>query len=223
VADEFRRHHRLPEDRIHFIPNGVDRERFRPAADKAALRRELDLPEEKTLLLFAGHEFARKGLGIILEGMAGCAAAEEAVLLVAGGDDPAPYRERARELGFAERVLFLGAREDIHRLYAAADLFVFLSNYESCPLVGLEALASGLPVITTRVSGMEDYVRDGENGLFTGRNEAEFAAALGRLLGDGDLRARMGDAARASTEGYGWADIAARYIETMKSLGRERR
>ncbi|MBN1827218.1 MAG: glycosyltransferase family 4 protein [Candidatus Eisenbacteria bacterium] len=219
VADEFRRFHRYPDDRIHFIPNGVDRERFRPAADKIALRRELGLPEEKTLLLFVGHEFARKGLSIILEGMAGCAAAEGALLLVAGGDDPSPYVERARALGIAGRVLFLGARSDVHRLYAAADLFVFLSNYESCPLVGLEALASGLPVITTRVSGMEDFIRHGENGFFVERNEAAFTATLGRVIGDADLRARISAAARPSTEPYAWAKIAARTIETMERIG----
>jgi UDP-glucose:(heptosyl)LPS alpha-1,3-glucosyltransferase len=218
VGEEYRRYYRFPEDRILFIPNGVDRERYRPVSDRAALRRELGLPERETLLLFVGHEFKRKGLRLILEGMAQCRSATKPVLVVAGGDQPDAYRASARALGIEARVRFLGLRSDAHRLCAASDLFVFLSNYESFGLVGLEALASGLPVITTRVSGMEDYVEDGENGCFTERSAEGFAATLARVLDDPALLERIRAGARPSTESYAWPEIAERYLEAFERI-----
>jgi glycosyltransferase involved in cell wall biosynthesis len=103
---------------------------------------------------------------------------------------------------------------------AASDLFVMLSNYESCPLVGLEALASGLPVITTRVSGMEDYVKEEVNGLFVTRDAKSTAAALERILGDRDLFERLSAAARPSTEDYDWDRIAERYMKLLSEIRR---
>lgn len=218
VAQEYERYYGVPAERIFFIPNGVDRARYRPADDRAALRRELGLPERERLLLFVGHEFARKGLRLVIEGLASCRSAAQPVLLVVGADRPGAYRDRARALGVADRVRFLGPRSDLWRLYPACDLFVFLSNYEACPLVGLEALASGLPILTTRVNGMEDFVRDGENGLFVERDAQAFAAALERLLDDDGLFARLQANARPSSEPYDWPRIAQQYREAFERI-----
>jgi UDP-glucose:(heptosyl)LPS alpha-1,3-glucosyltransferase len=222
VGEEFRRIYGMPDDRMLLIPNGVDRERFRPAPDRAALRRRLGVPENAFVLLFAGHEFHRKGLRLILEGMAQCPSAAEPILLVAGGDDPRTYRELAKSLGIDGRVHFLGRRSDVHDLYAAANLFVFLSNYESAPLVGLEALAAGLPLITTRVNGMEDFVEPEANGLFTERSAGGFASVLARVMDDPELLERLRAGARPSTEPYAWPRVAERYLEAFERFGDER-
>ncbi len=218
VAQEYAHYYGVPAERILFIPNGVDRARYRPAEDRAALRRELGLPEHERLLLFVGHEFARKGLRFIIEGMASCRSVAQPVLLVVGADRPGAYRDRARALGLGDRVRFLGPRSDLWRLYGACDLFVFLSNYESCPLVGLEALASGLPILTTRVNGMEDFVRDGENGLFVERDGQAFARALERLLDDEVLFAHLQANARPSSEPYDWPRVAQQYREAFERI-----
>ena len=218
VGREYERHYGVPAERIFCISNGVDRARYRPAEDRAALRRELGLPEDERLLLFVGHEFARKGLRLVIEGLAICRPAARPILLVVGADRPGPYRERARALGVGERVRFLGLRSDLCRLYAACDLFALLSNYEAFGLVGLEALASGLPVVTTRVSGMEDYIRDGENGLLVERGARAFASALERLLDDPGLFARLKANARPSSAPYDWVRIAQQYREAFERI-----
>ncbi len=218
VAQEYERFYGIPPGRIVCIPNGVDRERYRPAGDKGALRRELGLPQGERLALFAGHEFARKGLREAIEGVALCRPDARPSLLVAGGDRPDRYRALAHSAGIEERVRFLGPRADLPRLYAACDLFLFLSNYESFGLVGLEALSAGLPVITTRVSGVVDYIREEENGLFVERNGAAVARALERLATDGALFERLRGNARASSEAYDWQLVAARYLTAMERM-----
>jgi UDP-glucose:(heptosyl)LPS alpha-1,3-glucosyltransferase len=218
VAAEFRRWYQLPAEKIFLIPNGVDRDEFAPAPDRATLRERLGLPAEEFLLVFVAHEFERKGLRFILEGMAQSTAAQRPHLLVIGRDEPAPYCALAAELGLAERVHFLGLRENVREYYAASDLFVFLSNYESCCLVGLEALASGLPVVASSVNGIDDYVEDGENGLIVERSAAGLAGALERLLGDPALLARLGDAARPSSAPYEWDAVARRYLEVLERI-----
>ncbi len=215
VAREYQHYYGLPAERIFLIPNGVDRARYRPASDRVALRRELGLPGQERLLLFVANEFERKGLRLVIEGLAACRSGARPILLVVGADRPGAFRERARALGIEARVRFLGPRADLWRLYAACDLFVLLSNYEAFGLVGLEALAAGLPVVTTRVSGLEDYVRHEENGLFVDRDPGAFAAALERLLENEALLARLRANARPSSAGYDWRTIAQRYREAF--------
>jgi UDP-glucose:(heptosyl)LPS alpha-1,3-glucosyltransferase len=190
--------------------------------DRRALRRQLNLPEEETLLLFVGHEFGRKGLRPIIEGLARCPAAGRTQLLVVGRDDPAPYRRLAASRGLGDRVRFFGPRSDVHRFFAAADLFIFLSNYESFGLVGLEALSSGVPVIASRVSGLEDYVKEGENGLLVERDPESLAQALTRVLNDSELFERLRTGARPSTESYAWSKIADQYLAAFKRIRDER-
>jgi glycosyltransferase involved in cell wall biosynthesis len=220
VAREFHELYGVPAERIISIPNGVDRNTFRPATDKRALRSRLGLPVDKTLILFVGHEFERKGLRPIMEGVASARGADRCDLVVVGRDRRGPYQSLADSLGLGRRTHFLGARPNVPDFMAASDLFVMLSNYESCPLVGLEALASGLPVITTRVSGMEDYVKEEVNGLFVTRDAKSTAAALERILGDRDLFERLSAAARPSTEDYDWDRIAERYMKLLSEIRR---
>src|SRR5205085_11544142 len=136
------------------------------------------------------------------------------VVIVLGQKGTHESRESARlqhlaaRLGIADRCSFVGAvpHEELPRYYSAADVTVMPSSYESFGLVAVESLASGTPVVATRVGGLTSIVRDGETGLLVPwRDPQLFADALRRVLGDGG---RMRAKARASVLQYGWDRIA---------------
>jgi UDP-glucose:(heptosyl)LPS alpha-1,3-glucosyltransferase len=220
VAADLRRLYATPPQRLVIIENGVDADRFRPAPDRAALRRALGLPDTAPLLLFVGQQFETKGLRVALRALARVRALP-ALLLVAGEDDPAPYRSLAAGLGLAARVVFLGLQRDLAPHMAAADLLLLLSEYEAFGLAGLEALASGVPVVATRAGGIGAYLREGVNGHFVERDPAAIAALLDRLLSDRDALARLGARARESALAFAWGTIAARYAALAAPTARE--
>ena len=220
VVEELVRFYGVTADRIVVIPNGVNIERFRPeAGEREAARREFGVPLAAPLLLFAGHEFERKGLAYVIAALP--LLEPEVRLLVVGSGDPAPYRAMAAQTGVADRVVFAGGRSDLPRIYPAADAFVFPTYYESFALVGMEAMASGLPLFATRVGGIEDYLSDGYNGHFIERDAADIAARLRPVLDDPDRLRRLGLGARATAERYAWPKIAAQYASLLASLQQE--
>ena len=103
------------------------------------------------------------------------------------------------------------------RLYAGADAFVFPTAYEAFPLVALEAAASGLPLLVTRVNGVEDVLREADNGWFIRRDAADIAQAE-PADGDPHLARRMGDAARRAAASYSWEAMAEGYLEVYADL-----
>lgn len=202
---------------ITIIPNGVDLERFHPPTpvERAEARAAFRLDDEARVVLFIGHEFARKGLAVAIEALVH---APSLLLLVVGGNAQAidQARARANDLGVAERVLFVGARHDVPLFLAAADLFVLPSAYEANALVVLEALAAGLPVVATRVGYAPELIVDGENGYLVERDPVEIGARFEELAAvDLDAWARR---ARTSAEPHGWRATAERYVELLRSL-----
>ena len=156
-----------PEDRIWVVYNGVDRERFNPGlAEKyrdpvrAELRPE---PEVNRCFLFVGSGYARKGLAELIQALKYC----PGKLLVTGRDKAGPYKSLAHKCGAADRVKFLGPRPDVERLYASADVFVLPTLYDPFANVCLEAMASGLPVVTTKETGAAEVIEPGVNGYTT--------------------------------------------------------
>jgi glycosyltransferase involved in cell wall biosynthesis len=185
---------RIPAS-IRVIPNGVDLERFRPAdaAEHAVARAELGLPDDRLVVVFIGHEFERKGLPVAL---AALLHAPGAILLVVGGT-PEMIRHasgQAGRLGVAERVRFAGAHPDPVPFLRAADAFVLPSAYESYGLVVMEALAAGLPVVSTPVGIAPSVVVDGVNGFIVAPEPQAIAGRLDALHADAGLAARLGAA-----------------------------
>jgi glycosyltransferase involved in cell wall biosynthesis len=206
---------------IEVIGNGVDLERFRPptAEERATARARLNLDDEDRVALFIGHEFDRKGLPVTL---AALAHAPTVLLLVVGGNQR--LLETARKIadrhGVADRVLFAGEQGDIVPFLAASDMFVMPSAYEPSGLVYLEALASGLPVIATRVGAAAQAVRDGVNGFIVSRAPEVIADRM-ESLAAADL-APWRERARESAEEYSWEAIARRYLALAERLAAER-
>lgn len=161
--------HGIAPDAISVIHNGVDLERFHPrlrATAGAGLRRELGLADAGPVLLFLGTGFARKGLHSLLDAMpAVLRARPKAQLLVVGSDKHGrAYREHSEALALGERVRFLGRRSDPQACFAAADLYVLPTLYDSFAYSILEAMASGLPVITTHNAGASELIDPREHG-----------------------------------------------------------
>ncbi len=204
----------IPRGRLDVIPNGVDCSRFRPdPLARSRVREELSLADETPVACFVGNEFERKGLDLALEGLEATA---DWHLLVVGDDATRPYRERLTRLG--PRVQFLGHREDVEALLAASDAFLLPTRHDVTALVGLEAMACGLPILMTAVGGTADYLEDGTNG-FVITDPCSIAEALARLGVDSELRHRMGANSRQRALAHDWSRIAQRFLELFEELG----
>jgi len=226
IAEEFQNHHRVPLEKIRIIPNGVDTARFTPDNQTASRKRvfdELDLPDDTFLLLFAGHEFRRKGLGPLILALPDIKTDRRSVaLIVLGQDNPAPFKKLAYEEGISDIVHFLGTRSDEEHFMAAADLFIFPTYYEPFGLVGIEALASGTPVLATKTGGISDYLEDTVNGLFIERDPKDIAEKTSYLLNHPEKLKKMGIAARKTAENYSWERIADQYMEIIEKVAQEK-
>ena len=166
VKEQIIKHYSVPAEKITIIYNGVDLDRFNPAgkeAVRAGLRRELGIAHGSRMVLFVGSGFERKGLGTLVEAAARLKRDDITLVIVGSGDDKA-YSQKAAGTGFSGRVIFTGPRKDVDRFYAAADLFVLPTLYDPFSNATLEAMASGLPVITTRNNGAAEFLEDGREG-----------------------------------------------------------
>lgn len=155
----------VPEEKIRIVYNGVDTDVFHPGIRREAdeVRAELGIPCDVPLLVFASMDFEGKGLRSILAALARTPH-REARLLVLGTGPIARFQRIARDLGVERRVIFAGRRNAIQRYYGAGDLFLLPTAYEPFPNVNLEAMACGLPVLTTTTSGGAEIVSPGRNG-----------------------------------------------------------
>jgi D-inositol-3-phosphate glycosyltransferase len=200
------RHYGVDHRRIAVVPCGVDTELFRPGS-QAEARAALGLLPGP-VVLYVGRIAPVKGLDTLLDAAARLRDRAPQVLIV-GGDADEPLdghegelRRRAERLRLGDRVRFIGARTQpvLRTYYVAADVTVLPSYYESFGMVALEAMACASPVIASRVGGLVSTVRDGVTGYLVADGDADaLAARIDGLLGDADLRWRLGH------EGVRWA------------------
>jgi glycosyltransferase involved in cell wall biosynthesis len=148
------------------------------------------------------------------------------LVLVGDGECRAGLEAQAKQLGVAERVRFLGARRDVPWLLAGADLCAFCSETEAFGLVVAEAMAARLPVLAYRLPAYDAFCTDGITGIFPAQDDdAGFVAGMERLLGDADLRARLGESGRRAVAARFPEDAAGRSFEAAwaRVLGPRRR
>lgn len=208
----------VPEGRAHLLPCGIAAPEQPPAA-RARVRAGIGAAEGEPVLVSVGGLCARKDQGFLIAALPALAARHPGLRLVLVGpvveaDYAAGLRAQAEALGVADRVTFAGAQDDPHPWYAAGDVMVFASREEGFGTVVPEAMAHGLPVVVRRLPGVNDwFVRDGETGLLF-EDAAGYAAAVGRLLEDPGLRARLGGAAREEARArFDMERIARRYLD----------
>lgn len=214
VRDDLVRLGGVAPERVALCPNGADVERFRPASPdgRRAARRALGEPEDGPLVLFASNHFALRGLGGALEAVA--RAAVRPRLVVAGRGRPGRFARAAARLGIADRVRFLGPVADLGSCLAAADLLLHPTFYDPCSLVTLEALAAGVPVVTTAANGAAELFAGDEGAVVEdARDAAALAAALDGLVRAPGARA----AARATAERHPEAAAVARVADAVEA------
>jgi glycosyltransferase involved in cell wall biosynthesis len=198
VAQELRRY--VPVERVHHIANGVDIYAYRRVVPAAEAKRALGLPEDCAAIGFVGRVSAQKGIVYLLRALAALPPSLQAnvqLIIVGDGDQRSSLTEQARVLGLVDRTHFLGARNDMLSIYSALDVFVLPSEREAFPMVVLEAMACGLPVIATDVGDTARIIEDGVSGrVIALRDVNALRQALGELLEDPVRAQRMGEAAR---------------------------
>jgi UDP-glucose:(heptosyl)LPS alpha-1,3-glucosyltransferase len=223
VAADLERLYGFPRERTVTVHNGFDPDEFNPAlssAHRSDIRAELGIPTDAIVLLLAANELARKGLPVLLEAVAMVDDSRLHVLVV-GRTRPTAYMRRVRDLGMSECFHYGGSRSDMGAIYAASDMLVLPTRYEAFCIAVVEALASGLPVITTDVPGAGDLVVEDVNGRLQ-RDPAdagELAALLKAATYDHQYRDWAARAA-ASVEDHTWADLLDLALEEIAARPR---
>jgi len=162
-------YYKVPEEKIRVVHNGVDLEKFNPelrAGSRSGIRENLGIKKNEMVLLFAGNDFKRKGLQFAMQCTANLIKKGLKVkLIVAGRGRSGPYQRLVKKNGYEDKIMYMGHAEKIEALYCASDLFILPTFYDPFSNVCLEAMACGLPVITTRLNGAAEIIEDRVSGI----------------------------------------------------------
>ncbi len=230
VADYASRQARIPRRKFTVIHNGVDLDRIREFAAAAApevarVRGELGIGPDRKIALNVARLKPQKNHDLLIEGFEKFWPEHRDWVLVIAGDGIERKRLDAlvAERGLGDRVRLLGFRKDVYSWFAAADMFVLTSRREGFPNVGVEALAFGLPFISTLVSGVDEIIEDGRNGYITADDPDSLARALGRVASLPPLeRARLRDACIETARRFDMPRIVRLYESFfLRCCGRE--
>lgn len=218
-------HHFGRNDRLEVVYDGVDSSILQPQARlarRAEMRERFGLRDTDFVLLLIGNGWRNKGLPCLLEAMAELPGSSK--LLVVGNDDRAPYQAIARQLRIGARVTFLEPSADVLQFYAACDLYVGPSTYDSFALPLAEAMACGLPIIASRNTGASEIVTPGEDGLILEdpSDSRQLARLIQRLQEDPELRRRLGENAVRTAQQYSWERNAAGIRALLERARRDR-
>lgn len=221
VRDDIRRFYGVAEEKLHVIYNGIDTEEFSPkltGIHRDRLRRKLGIPQNAVVFLYVGSGFERKGVRQLLGAFAQVQS-EDAYLVIVGKDSRQNAFERyARSSGIGNRVRFTGAQKDVRPYLGAADAFTLPTLYEPLSNAVLEALASGLPVITTTRCGAGELIQHGVSGYVCDALDVNtLAAHMGALL-DASHRARASQAAAESVRHLTLESMSQQYLQLYRSL-----
>lgn len=206
VKEDMIRYYGIPRNRIAVIYNGVDIERFHPR--NRQYRKEIRMRHgigDEFVVLFVSNNFRMKGLGFLMKALADLKKEDHFSfrLLILGRDRKERYLNLSKKLGISEEMVFGGSIDEIEKYYGAADLLVHPSFYDACSLTVLEALASGLPVITTSSNGASGIITQGHEGfvLSAPENDQTLRQQISFFL-NREMRDRASGAARSLAECY---------------------
>jgi UDP-glucose:(heptosyl)LPS alpha-1,3-glucosyltransferase len=212
VKQDLINHYAVPSNDVSVLPNGFSETEFnltRRDREREACRAELGYTDKDKVVIFVANETERKGFGPLLRGIA--RSADPSIhLLAVGRLDPRQYRAEIERLGLNGHVQFTGPTSDVGRYYTAADVFALPTQYEAWGLVIIEAMATGLPVLTSRLAGAAVAVQPGRTGelLADSRDQDEIASRLRRLL---DGQRAPAPEISASIQHYRWNNVLDQY------------
>ena len=212
-------HEGVPEERATTIPNGIDLALFQPRPDaRADARKRWALPEDAFVIAGIGRLIYQKNFALFLDVAAGVLKRHpRAFFVLAGtGPDETALRAQAAQLGIAERVRFLGYVGEMTALYPALDLLLLTSRYEGLPITILEAMAVGIPIVASRLDGVQEVLRDGEDSALVAEGERDgFVARVDELIAQPALARRYADAALAKVRAHHSAEAMTRAVEAV--------
>ncbi|OGH07590.1 MAG: hypothetical protein A2171_00525 [Candidatus Levybacteria bacterium RBG_13_35_9] len=206
---------------ITVIPNGVNTKRFKPQKSDF-LRKKLGIPKEDKIVIYVGRIAKEKSIDFLISTFEKVFRKEKNIHLVIVGDGP--ERKNLEKLitkhKISDRVFLIGFVEhkDLGRIYNSADVFVFSSKTETQGMVVLEAMASGLPVLTVKDRVFEEFIQNGVDGFIVEKNGSVFAKKLMEILEDEDLRKKISANARKKALKFSLEEIAKKFENLYKSL-----
>ncbi|HMK94475.1 MAG TPA: glycosyltransferase family 4 protein [Candidatus Limnocylindrales bacterium] len=209
---ELLEYYKVPESKIRVIYNGVDTHKFHPTKDKRKIKEELGFNPDDLAIVSLGRLYARKGLFTLIESIPAVVKRFRNVKFIISGkgqsDEMRKLTAYAEKVGVKDDIIFTGYYPDekLPKLYQAADVFAFSTFYEHHPFAVLEALSTGLPVVTTNVGGIPETIVNGKNGfLVEPFNPAQFADKILYLLEHPVEAQKMGLLARKTAlERFDW-------------------
>jgi glycosyltransferase involved in cell wall biosynthesis len=202
---------KYPENQIKIVPSGVDLKLFQNKKSKKQLRKELGLPEDKFILINVGNFGKKRKYEQTLEILKEIKE-KNAIFLHIGGIGDKKYYSKIKKLinnlNLNKQVLFLGAKpfNEIINYYHASDIFLLTSNNESFGIPIIEAMAAGLPVITTRVGVAEDSIENGKNGFII-KNKIEGIKIINELVKNEKMKKEISKNAKETSKEYDWGKI----------------
>ena len=205
--------------KVVYIPGvGVDTEKFR-TADRKDIRSELGIPTDAFVMLTVGELFPRKNQKVLIDAMKHLKDLPIHLVLCGNGILLEELQQQCRENGVEERVHFAGYRRDIPNVMKDSDLYLFPSKREGLGLAGIEAMASGLPVVSSNINGILDYMIEGKTGHMCDPNDADaFARAILDLYHDPDKRREIGAFNVEQAKNFDQAHSAAALEEGYRQL-----
>lgn len=221
VMDEVNHYYGVEPSKLALIYNGVDTDSFHPmlaAEHRAVTRAHAGISEDVPVLLFVGSGFERKGVPQLLLAVSRMVCREVHLVIVGADRKAATMQSMALKLGLADRVLFAGALNDVRPWYGAADGFVLPTLYDPGPNAALEAMACGLPILTTKTCGARDWVREGENGFLVDALDVDEMAVQLDALCSLSANPRARNEARRAVEALTLEAMAGRLLDLYRSL-----
>jgi UDP-glucose:(heptosyl)LPS alpha-1,3-glucosyltransferase len=225
IKSHLERFYGMSPDRIAVIYNGVDTGRFNTevrARYRQAIRDRLAYTQRDIVMVFVSNNFKLKGLSSVIRAMH-LLRDRKFRLLVVGNDDPRPYRDLIDRLSLPESIRFLGAQRSIEKIYACGDMFILPTAYEPFANVCLEAMACGLPVITTASNGASEIITPGKSGYVLDTDSPEASAEKIAGLETEISRSEMGRQAAETAVSFTWENHLSALLKLYQNLERKPR
>jgi len=215
---------------VYIIPSGIETEQFaKNVGKRTEIRDKYGVKENEILLITASRIVPEKNIEFLIRAFVIINKSKKnaKMMIVGDGNTKAKLEKMVKELGLQENVIFTGllVKEGMIAHYQASDIFVFSSLTETQGLVAVEAMATGLPVVAIKASGIEDTVKNGKDGFLTDNVEENFAKNVIRLIEDGNLRKKMSEDAKINAQEFRiepWVDkIVKLYEEIIEGKEKE--